>query len=381
MGPMAQEKKQSSGGVRAAFVLFGTIVGAGIFGLPYVVERSGYAVGLFWMIVLSGVVALTHTLYGEVVSATEGEHRLIGYVGIHLGRKAKIVETCASILSLTGANLAYLILGGLFLSQLVKGIPPILGATTLFGVGIAAAVGGTKFLASADFFMTLLELGAMALLGSVGLHVFKTANLAGFHWGEVFRPYGVVLFAYGGLSAITEIRPMTRDRHVLRKSIVVGTMMAAALTIFFVTAVLGALGPDITPETVGALNARLGGPVPLIGAVAGFITILTSYIVFGEYLKNQFWRDFAWPKWQAGLVAVGGPFLLYLIGIRSFGAVLELVGSVLVAVEGSFVCLMYLKLRKDRTPGILQIPLPFIYLLLAAYAAGALYELVFRLIK
>ena len=59
--------------IKASFTLFGTIVGAGIFGLPYVVQKAGYLPGLFWMVVLAGAVMLTHLLYGEIVMATPGE--------------------------------------------------------------------------------------------------------------------------------------------------------------------------------------------------------------------------------------------------------------------------------------------------------------------
>src|SRR5689334_18826733 len=87
---------------KATFVLFGTIVGAGIFGLPALVQKSGWLIGAFWMIALAGVVCLTHLLYAEVIMVTPGKHRLVGYVRLYLGKGFSRVETVSSTLNLYG---------------------------------------------------------------------------------------------------------------------------------------------------------------------------------------------------------------------------------------------------------------------------------------
>jgi tyrosine-specific transport protein len=379
------DHRPSRTGLRAAFVLFGTIVGAGIFGLPYVVQKAGYLPGLFWMAVLAGVVTLTHLMFGEVVMATPGNYRMIGYVGKYLGPWARRVETVSSFLGLFGSSLAYLILGGLFIKQIVAPVMTIsqtAGAAVLLAFGIAAVWAGTRFLSGVDFWLTLVEFSSFALLTVVALTAIRPEYLATVHWAEFFFPYGIVLFAYGGLTAIAEVREMVGDRPaVVRRSIVIGTLTAAGLTIAFVTAVTGALGPMTTEEAVGGLNARFGGAMPMLGAVAGFFSILTSYVVFAEYLKNQLLHDFKWKFLPAAAVAVGAPFLLYLLGIRSFGRVLELVGATLIGIEGVFVCLLYLKVRKAYPDKVMKIPYPIVYLLIAAYGSGAGYELFFRLLK
>lgn len=376
-------KEGTARSIKASFVLFGTIVGAGIFGLPYVVEESGYFVGLTWMVVLAGAVTLTHLLYGEVVMATEGDHRLVGYVTKYLGAWAGRVETVASFLGLFSASLAYLILGGLFVQGLASAfgasVAAPVGAGILFVFGLAAAWFGTRFLSGVDFWLTLVEFGAIALLAVVALTGFEAAHLAEVDLTRAFLPYGVVLFAYGGLAAINETRAIAGgDPARVRRSIVAGTLLAAALTILFVTAVVGALGPSVTPESVGGLNARFGGSLPVLAAVAGLFSILTSYVVFGEFLKSTLQKDFGRSKIAAVAIAIGGPFALYLAGVRSFGRVIELSGAALLGIEGALVCFTYLAARK-RFPGkMLAIPKGLVYLLAGVYLAGAFYEVVIR---
>jgi amino acid permease len=372
--------------LRASFVLFGTIVGAGIFGLPYVIVKTGYLVGLFWMIVLAGAVLMTHLMYAEIVLRTPGNHRLVGYVGIYLGPFASKIETVSSTLGLYGGSLAYLLLGGLFIGQLFSAfaqVGQLSGAFMMFLFGVAAVIWGTAFLSRFDFWLTIGEMSAFLLLSAIAFTAFSPGHLAApVDWAEAFLPYGVVLFAYGGLSAVSEVRAMLGDRpEAVRKAVRAGTLMAAGLTILFVTAVIGALGGDVSEESVGGLVKKFGGALPIIGGATGFLSLLTSYVVFTAYLKDQFQHDFRWKPAVAAILAVGVPMILALIGVRSFGRIVELIGSVLIGIEGVFIGLMYLKIKKTAVGPAMKIPNGLVYLLMAVYGAGALYELFFRVFR
>jgi amino acid permease len=378
---MANTKQSSrfGSGFRASFVLFGTIVGAGIFGLPFIVQQSGYLPGLFWMIVLAGAVTLTHLLYAEVVMATPGQHRLVGYVRIYLGPWAERLEAFSSVIGLFGSSLAYLILGGLFVSQISASFFPVSafwGSLLLFVFGLMVVRKGTAFLSGVDFWMTLIEMGSILLLAFIAATAVKTEHLATIHLDNALLPYGIVLFAYGGLTVVTEVREIVGgDPRKVRRSVVAGTLMAVGLTIAFVTAVVGGLGPETTQESIGGLSLKFGGSLPLLGAIAGLFSILTSYIVFTDYLNKQFRQDFGLRPFLAAMAAVGLPYLLYLVGVRSFGRILELVGAVLIGVEGMFVALMYLKVKREKRSGVLKVPNGLVYFLMLVYGEGALYAL------
>jgi amino acid permease len=367
---------------KATFILFGTIVGAGIFGLPALVQKSGFAIGAFWMIALAGVVSLTHLLYAEIVMATPERHRLVGYVRFYLGRTVAQVEAVNSTLNLYGGSLAYLILGGLFAAAILSplmAISPIYGSAALFLFGLAAAWGGARFLSKFDFAMTIGELTSFLVLAGVAFSAFKASNLAGADFSQAFLPYGVVLFAYGGLTAVPEVADIVGgDRRQVRRSVVIGTLMAAGLTFLFAMAVVAALGPDVTPESLAGLTAKFGGVLPVLGGVTGFLSILTSYAVFGSNLKSQFQFDLKLKPLAAVFAAVVLPFLLFLLGIRSFGRILEFVGAVMIGLEGIFVALVYLKAKARYPDRILKVPTPLIYLLIMAYLAGMAYEILHR---
>ena len=112
----------------AIAMMIGMIVGVGIFGVPYAVEKVGFALGIFYIFVLGMMLLLIHLLYSEIVLRTDGVHRLVGYAEIYLGKKGKIVTAASQILSFYGALVAYIIIGGQFLHMVLS---PIFGGTVL----------------------------------------------------------------------------------------------------------------------------------------------------------------------------------------------------------------------------------------------------------
>ena len=99
----------------ALSTLIGTIVGAGIFGLPYVISKSGVIPGIFYFLLLGGSVMLLHLLFGEICLRTGEKHRLMGYASMYLGGWARTLAALATIAGSVGALLVYIIFGGDFL--------------------------------------------------------------------------------------------------------------------------------------------------------------------------------------------------------------------------------------------------------------------------
>lgn len=375
---------KKTGAHRATAAMFGTMVGAGVFALPSAIAMSGVVIGVFWMVLLGGAALLLHLIFGEIVLKTPGQHRLVGYCRIYLGRWAADVQAFASVLGMIGGSLAYLILGGLFLHQLVLPWTEISPDIFSFGLFIVTAVTvwkGANFLARIDFWLSAALATVLLIIIAKSLFHIETTNLVTVDYGQAFLPYGIVLFSFGGLSAVTEMRDVLgrHDPTALRKSITYGTLGAVFLTIFFAVTTVGVLGPATSSESISGLAEVFGGAMPVLGAAAGFLAVITSYIVFSLFLKEQFHYDFKWPHGISWAVSVITPFLLFLMGIRSFGKVLAVVGSVLGGIGGIFVCMAYLKVRKKYQDDLLKPPLILIYLLMGIFAGGAIYQLIFAL--
>jgi len=101
--------------VLALASLIGTIIGAGVFGIPYVMAKSGIVFCLFYFLVLGAVALVLHLFFGEIILRTKQKHRLIGYTEKYLGKKAKLLVSFSIIFGTIGSLLAYIILNNNFL--------------------------------------------------------------------------------------------------------------------------------------------------------------------------------------------------------------------------------------------------------------------------
>jgi len=80
--------------------LVGTIVGAGMFGLPFVAVRSGVVTALFYLLIFGILMGLMHFLYFEVALHTREKHRFTGYVGYYMGPRLKTLTLAQGLVSL-----------------------------------------------------------------------------------------------------------------------------------------------------------------------------------------------------------------------------------------------------------------------------------------
>ena len=111
-------KKERKRIIIASTTLIGTIIGAGILGIPYVVAKSGFFIGLFWLILLGGIVFLVHAYLGEITLRTKGTHQLTGYAQKYLGNVGRKIMIFTMIFQIYIANIAYLVGEGESLSFL-----------------------------------------------------------------------------------------------------------------------------------------------------------------------------------------------------------------------------------------------------------------------
>ncbi len=190
-----------------AATLIGTIIGAGILGIPFVVMKAGFLTSLITLVGIGLILMLINLAMGEIVLRTKGNHQLTGYSTIYLGAWGKGLMTFSMVFGIYGALLAYLIGEGQVLSQLFGG-SEFLWSTIFFIAGSLFILGSVEYLKKSEFWLTSIELIIFIgiLLSLFSSKQFAVSNLAEFSWTKVLVPYGVVLFAYLGTSCIPAIK-------------------------------------------------------------------------------------------------------------------------------------------------------------------------------
>jgi len=342
--------------VCAVAVLIGTVVGAGAFGLPFVMAQSGWNLGLLYLIILTGVVTLIHLAYGEIILRTRQEHRLAGYAAKYFGQRAKIFTTLIVLVEYYGALLAYIILGGEFLriifGRFLGGSPD--AWVLIFFILAAAAVGsGLKFVSGSELIMTLALVAVVVVLTVKGWPMIDYQHFVLINWSNWLLPYGVVLFALSGSVAVPEMRQVLKGQEKkLKTAIFCGSLISAIIYLGFAWAIVGVSGKQTSEDAILGLVPYLGNWVVQIGAVFGALVVFTSFIVLGLNLKNTYRNDYHLNSVWSFTLTCAVPLLAYWLGIKSFILVIGFVGAVAAGLDGITTILIYLKAKQwgDRQP-------------------------------
>jgi len=100
-------------------ILIGTIIGGGIFVLPYVNIKSGMLITNSWLVFLCVIMCLLHLVFGEIILKTNKEMKLPGYAGHYLGKPVKKFLNFVSIFASAFSLLIFIILTNKFLHILM----------------------------------------------------------------------------------------------------------------------------------------------------------------------------------------------------------------------------------------------------------------------
>ncbi len=371
---------------QATLLLIGTIVGVGMFAIPFVFVQAGFLTGVLVLIGLAAAATLVHLAYAEIVLATPALHRLPGYVRYYLGPGLGTLSTASYLFGLSGALLAYVVLGGSFLGELLRwllpSLPALAGPTLFYLFGIAVIFRGIRFESFTNAILTAGLMLAVALLALGALPALEPANLAGpFAAGHLFIPYGVVLFALAGATIIPDMRRVLGGNSArrLRTMIIAGTLAPAALYLLFAIAVVGATGAGTTPDAISGLAVRFGEDYRLLGALIGFLATITSFITLGLVFEGMFVSDFGFVPRSAWLATVVIPAALYLVGFQDFIAIIRVVGAVAIGFDSLLI--LFVHRRAVRRAGGISAFFPATaadmirLLLVLIFAFGILYEL------
>ena len=365
--------------ILAISTLSGTIIGVGLFALPYVTLKVGFWVILGYFLVLGTLVILIHSFFGELALKTPDFKRLPGFAKIYLGNWGQIAAYVSTILGIFGAILAYLIIGGEFLTELLS---PIFGGNSLiytlfyFVVGVALIFFGIRAIAKVEFWGLVGFFIILILIFLRGRYLINMENLFPqisnfkFQISNFFLPYGIILFSLWGAALIPEVEEMLEgEKKALKWIIPVAILIPIIIYLFFIYLILGITGPETTDSALTGLRNVLGDGIVSLALLLGLLTTFTSFIALGLTLKKVFWYDLKMGKNLAWAITCFIPLFLFLIGIKQFIPVISFIGAVMLGLDGILILLMYQKIKSGKK--LLIYPLILIFLL------GIFYEVIY----
>ncbi|MEM4702902.1 MAG: aromatic amino acid transport family protein [Candidatus Pacearchaeota archaeon] len=364
----------------AIATLTGTIVGAGIFGLPYVVAQSGFVVGLLNIIIL-GVIMLFINLYlGEISLRTKGFHQITGYASKYLGKPGKILMLFSMIFGIYTALVAYMLGEGEVLSFIFFGSQSytLWFSLAFFSVMFFLVSKSLKALEEGESFGLIAVFTLIIIITLFFFPKLNTSNLAYISKPSMwFLPYGVTFFAFLAFSALPEIKQeLKNNEKLMKKAILIGSLIPILLYIIFVTTVVGFSG-KATPE----IATMVFGKLPCLLAV---FTMFTAFFTLASAIRDMYRFDFNFKKTKAWLLACLVPLAVFIVislfKAATFIQILSLSGSISGGLAGILIVLMIKKAKKlgNRKPEYsIPISWPIITILIALFIFGMIYQFLF----
>jgi amino acid permease len=333
----------------AVFMITGLTIGAGVLAVPYAVAEVGMWVGLAYIAVLGLVTLGINLLLGEVAVRTKEPLQIPGFAGKYLGPWAKRLVSFTIVLRSYGAILAYMIGAGIALSALFGGQPEM-WSILFWSIGITLVWKGLNRVKVAD---KIMSLAVMVIIGGISFYLLpevapeNAVALNPSHW---LAPIGVILFALSATPAVAEAHALLPNSEKrFRTALTLGTIIPTLLYILFAYAVVGTLGHTVTGIASVGLGERYGQGMLFFANLFAVLAMSTAFMGLGTALKQTFIWDHKLPPLGATFLVAAVPLILFLLGVRQFVTILELIGGVFIGIENTIMVLVYLKARHDGT--------------------------------
>lgn len=361
-------------------MLAGTIIGAGMFALPFAFRTAGLYTSFFSLAAATFAFTLLHLFYGDLMLRTPGRHRFAGYARIYLGQGAFLASVALTVVQMIAVMAIYLILARQFIAVSMPSLSPALGLVVFWAFGSLAMFAGLRRIALAELLITggMITIILMLLVLGFTRGGPISADSSTANPGAFLPLLGPILFALAGRVAIPSVLSYGErnrlSRGAIRRAIAFGTILSGAVYALFVLAALR-LAPHPSEDTItGLLGFVPQGVLFTIGAL-GLLSLWSSYLMVGVDVSSILQYDLGASAFPRMLLVLGVPLVLALAQVAGFFALVELVGGVFLALEGILILALFLAARAahpEPRHALAPSPHPLTLAILFALFMGAL---------
>ncbi len=337
--------------IAAIASLVGATVGVGMFTLPYVTMRSGILTVLAFFLVLGVIQHWLHKIYAEIVLSTKEKHRLPGYAEKYLGPSSKKIIVTLITVACYGSLLAYTIIGGDFLYQLLS---PFFGGTVFIYTTLLLVIRslivlfGLRWITRTEVVLTAGLVGAILVIAALTAGSGSLANITLFNPAHAILPYGPVFFAISGIIAVNDVCLILKKEKVKIKSALFwGITISISIMVIFTILIASLSGSATTADALSGLKPFVNEAVYSSLLLIGIMAITTVYLAMAEALEEVYMWDLKLPKNVAWLLVAVVPYLLYLLGAQDLTKVIAVSGAAIGGLLGALTLTIALHVKKN----------------------------------
>ncbi len=367
---------------KAVAVMVGYIIGVGMFSLPYLISKAGLFSFFIFLMIIVPTQYFLFLIYSSIIISTHSYHRLTGYARIYLGKTGEIIVFIAKMIGSYGALLAYIIITGIFLNQLLApyfGGNEFIYASLLFGIEAIIVYFGIGMIARAELAMTGLLLLAVGMIVWKGAGAVEFANYQFVDWKYLFIPYGAMLYAFDGGSSLPLVAKLINRKPKVFKSIIkTSVFISAVVIIAFTLTIVGISGGSTTADALTGVKLLLDDGVIFFSLIFGVLTMITSFLGVAASIEDTYTWDFGISKKLAYVLTVFIPYIMYVVGFKNLIHIISFSGAVSGGLCGIALILIFKRLKnKKRSLELFKIkPGTLIsYFLIGVFVLGIIYEI------
>src|SRR3989344_3411672 len=258
-------------------------------------------------------------------------------------KKEMWVAVWTLISIIIGALTAYIIAAGQVLSAIFN-----FGNYFYFSLGFLIVLSAIIFFnlnifQRAESILNPLKLIIITLLIIFLFPYVNFSNLLEFNFKNLLIPYGVIIFAFTGFSAIPEMAYELKNKINLRKAIIYAMLITFVIYSLFCLVMIGISGKDITQ--VATLSLENLGNFSLFGNLFSLLALSTAFIGLGFSLKNSLILDYKLKNLFSWIFVIGIPAILFFLNLGNFILFLELSGAISIGVILISILIMHSKAK------------------------------------
>jgi len=311
--------------VEGLAILVGTLVGAGVLGLPYAASKVGLipSMGILFGIML---LMLFTSFIVLKLSAEMGGAQISTIAQNSLGKTGGWIMYLSIMIMGFGAFLAYIAgMGSIFTN--LFGVNETIGAIFFWIIASSVIYLGLEASGKTELIMSLLLLAIFIGVTGMLLPHARLENALYADYTGIFSMMGVVIFAFGFHTVIPDVYRGIGSYKKTKKVIVLAFLIPTVVYAVFMVVFLMTFGKNTPQVATQGLEDIYNGMGNIVGNALPLIAITTSYIGLGLAQQSNSKEFLRLKKPAAWALTVVPPIIIYLAGVKNFADVLSFSGN------------------------------------------------------
>jgi len=330
--------------LNSVFLITSTIIGLGVFILPYTLAKSGIYYW-FWFLIVPVLIFFVHLVYSEIIFQIEEKHNLPGLSARILGRNWKNFVWFIDFLGNILVFASYYIALYKFTIVIFPFNNPLLIKLFYAFLVILIILPSVNFLSDIEgilgFFMILIFLG-------LSIYFLPYLNLSNFKI-EFLNPwlsYGVLIFAYTGYSSLQMVYDIIgKNKKTMFWINLISIFLVFCIYFLFTVSIYGAFGKDVSVMVIENIKNLPSKFIVLTVAFLAIFNIFTTFIALAFYLKRGLIFDYKINSILAWFIISSTIIVIPFLKLENIAKLISLTGSIFLGFNLFVLLLCYLNLK------------------------------------